>query len=425
MLDIKWIREQPETVKTALRHRNLRIDVDALLAKDAERRKLLAELDGLRHQQNMANDEIAALKKQQQDAAPIIARMKSISQSIDVLRAQVGELDAAVDAIVWTIPNVPHHSIPVGDESAKQTVREWGERRTLDFAPRTHVELAEILGVIDFPRAAKISGSNFVLFKGWGARLERALINFMLDVHTKRHGYIEIFPPFLVNRASMFGTGQLPKLEEDMYRLKDDDLFLIPTAEVPVTNMHRDEVLKEEELPVYYAAYSACFRREAGSYGKETKGMVRVHQFDKVELVKFVKPETSYDELDRLVANAEEILRLLELPYRVVVLPTGDLSFSAAKCYDIEAWVPGAGGCLEVSSCSNFEDFQARRANIKYRPTDGSKPRLVHTLNGSGVALARTVICLLENHQQRDGSVRIPAPLQPYLDGLQVLEPKG
>lgn len=423
MLDLKFIREQPEVVRTALRQRGLQMDLEPLLRADAERRTLLAEMDELRHQQNLANDEITALKKQQQDAAPVIARMKGISQQIDQLKGRIGALDATIDDAVARVPNIPHRSVPVGGEAAKQIVREWGDRPSFAFEPRTHTDLAELLDIVDLPRAAKIAGSNFLLFRGWGARLERALFTFMLDAHTRRHGYTEIFPPFLVNRAAMFGTGQLPKLEEDMYRLRDDDLFLIPTAEVPVTNLHRDELLAEAQLPIYYTAYSACFRREAGSYGKETKGMVRVHQFDKVELVKFVKPETSYDELEQLVANAEAILQALELPYRVVALPTGDLSFAAAKCYDIEAWAPGAGVYLEVSSCSNFEEFQARRANIRYRPTDGSKPRYVHTLNGSGVALARTVICLLEVHQQRDGSVRIPEALRPYLDGQQALEP--
>ena len=314
------------------------------------------------------------------------------------------------------VPNIPHDSVPVGDVSANKVVRSWGELRRFDFPPLTHTELADALDIIDFSRAAKISGSNFVLYKGWGARLERALINFMLDLHTQKHAYTEVFPPFLVNRKAMTGTGQLPKLEADMYRLKEEDYFLIPTAEVPVTNIFADEFLKEEELPVYYAAYTACFRREAGSYGKETKGLIRVHQFDKVELVKFVQPQTSYDELEKLVKDAEEVLQLLELPYRVVSLSTQDLSFAASKCYDLEAYAPGLDMWLEVSSCSNFGDFQARRANIKYRRRD-KKSEHPHTLNGSGVALARTLVCLLENHQQKDGSVIIPEALRPYLNG--------
>jgi seryl-tRNA synthetase len=312
------------------------------------------------------------------------------------------------------LPNIPHVSLPRGDASCNKVVRSWGKPREFDFTPLAHTELAQRLDIIDFGRAAKITGSNFVLYKGWGAKLERALINFMLDLHTKKHGYSEISPPFLVNRASMTATGQLPKMEEDMYRLKDDDLFLIPTAEVPVTNILRGEVLSGEALPIYYAAYSACFRREAGSYGKDTRGLMRVHQFDKVELVKFVRPETSYDELEKLVANAEAVLQALELPYRVVMLATRDLSFAASKCYDLEAYAPGIDKWLEVSSCSNFEGFQARRANIKFKKQGGKEAEFVHTLNGSGVALARTVAALLENHQQKDGSVVIPEVLRPY-----------
>ena len=294
-------------------------------------------------------------------------------------------------------------------------MRKWGKVPKFDFKPKGHIELGQNLDILDFSRSSKISGSGFCLFKGLGALLERALINFMLDLHTKEHGYKEIFPPFLVNRASMTGTGQLPKLEEDMYKLKDDDLFLIPTAEVPVTNIHRDEVLPEENLPVYYTAYTACFRREAGSYGKDTKGLMRVHQFDKVELVKFVKPETSVDELEKLLKNAEEVLKRLELPYRVLMLSTGDISFAASKCYDIEAWAPGIQKNLEVSSCSNFTDFQARRANIKYRPKDKKKLDYVHTLNGSGIAMARTIVAVIENYQQKDGSILIPEVLRPYM----------
>ena len=307
--------------------------------------------------------------------------------------------------------------MPVGDSKANQVVRTVGEKPSSTFTPKTHLELAEQLGLIDFERAAKITGSHFPLFTGAGARLERALISWMLDVQTKEHGYTEISPPFLVNRAAMFGTGQLPKFEEDMYRLKDDDLFLVPTAEVPLTNLHRDEILEEGRLPLAYTAYTPCFRREAGSYGRETRGLVRVHQFDKVELVRFTTPETSYDELERLVADAEVILQRLGLHYRVVCLATGDLSFAAAKCYDLEAWAPGLDQFLEVSSCSNFETFQARRANLRYRPSATGKPAYVHTLNGSGVALARTLICLLEAHQRADGHVTIPEPLRPYLDG--------
>jgi seryl-tRNA synthetase len=314
--------------------------------------------------------------------------------------------------------------VPIGpDNTFSKVVKTWGEAKELEFSALTHIELCEGLDIIDFPRAAKITGSNFPLYKGLGARLERALINFMLDLHTKKHGYREISPPFMVNRASMTGTGQLPKLELDMYRLKDDDFFLIPTAEVPVTNIHRDEVLKEEDLPIYYTAYTPCFRREAGSYGKTTKGLTRIHQFDKVELVKFALPETSYQEHEKLLADAEEVLQLLGLPYRVVLLSTGDLSFAASKCYDIEAWAAGSKMWLEVSSCSNFEDFQARRANIRYRSQEiNKKLNFVHTLNGSGVALARTVIAILENYQQKDGTVVIPQVLRAYMDGIDLIK---
>jgi len=421
MLDLKFIRENTEKVKKALWDRNLKFDLEGLLALDEERRAALAKVDELRNKKNVANDQISKAIKEKQNPQEIISGMKAISQEIDKLEAGLKESEAKLNGLLMTIPNVPHASIPVGGSEAKKTVREWGVPKKLDFPALTHAQLAEHLDIIDFPRAAKITGSNFVLFKGQGARLERALFNFMLDLHTTKHGYKEIFPPFLVNRASMTGTGQLPKLEEDMYRLKDDDLFLIPTAEVPVTNIHRDEVLQEENLPIYYTAYTACFRKEAGSYGKDTKGLIRVHQFDKVEMVKFVTPETSYDELEKLVANAEEVLKLLGLTYRVVVLPTGDISFAASKCYDLEAYAPGVDAWLEVSSCSNFEDFQARRANIKFRRTkdEGRKTiEYVHTLNGSGLALARIVVAILENYQQKDGSVVVPEVLRPYMGGV-------
>ncbi|MCX5697217.1 MAG: serine--tRNA ligase [Candidatus Omnitrophica bacterium] len=420
MLDIKFIRDNLDLVKDAIRDRNLKLDIDAVVACDDQRRKILVELEGLRAQKNKANDEISALLKEKKDAKPKINSMKEIAVRIDALEKGLQETEDNLQKFVLTIPNIPHASIPRGDPSKKKTVRSWGNIRQFDFKPQTHVEIVQRLDIIDLPRAAKITGSNFILYKGLGARLERALINFMLDLHTQKHGYTEIFPPFLVNRASMTGTGQLPKLEDDMYRLKDDDLFLIPTAEVPVTNIFRDEVLDEKDLPIYYTAYTACFRREAGSYGKDTKGLTRVHQFDKVELVKFVKPETSYDELEKLVGNAEEVLQLLGLPYRVVMLSTEDLSFSASKCYDLEAYAPGIDNWLEVSSCSNFESFQARRANIRFRRRIDEKKQVteyIHTLNGSGVALARTVIAILENYQQKDGSVLIPEALRRYFDG--------
>ena len=419
MLDKKFIRENVDLVKQSLIDRNLKFDLGEFISLDELRRKFLTEIEDLRSKQNKANDQISSLLKEKKDAKPVIASMKETSDKIKGLEEKLKEIDSELNKKVLNIPNIPHPSLPRGDATHNKVVRSWGEPPKLTFKPKTHIELVQDLDIIDIPRATKITGSNWILYKGWGAKLERALINFMLDLHTKKHGYTEIFPPFLVNRASMTGTGQLPKLEEDMYRLKDDDLFLIPTAEVPVTNIFRDEVLEESKLPIYYTAYTACFRREAGSYGKDTKGLTRVHQFDKVEMVKFVKPETSYDELEKLVINAEEVLQLLGLSYRVVMLATQDLSFSASKCYDLEAYAAGVDKWLEVSSCSNFESFQARRANIKYRNTQTKKLDFLHTLNGSGVALARTVIAILENYQQEDGSVIIPEVLRSYLDGKE------
>lgn len=424
MLDIKFIRENPGMVKKALCDRNLDFDLDTVLKIDDERRASLSKVEDLRRRRNKVNDQISALLKAKQDAKAAIDSMKDVSLQIGELEDQVRQYQQKLDEALLRIPNIPHESLPRGDASCNKIARSWGEPPRFDFKPLTHIELCQHLDIIDFPRVTKITGSNFVLYKGWGARLERALINFMLDLHTSKHGYTEIFPPFLVNRASMTATGQLPKLEEDMYRLKDDDLFLIPTAEVPVTNIFRDEILDGESLPIYYCAYTACFRREAGSYGKDTKGLTRVHQFDKVEMVKFVSPETSYDELEKLVGNAEAVLQTLGLPYRVLMLATGDLSFAASKCYDLEAYAAGVERWLEVSSCSNFEGFQARRANIKYRwrvEGGGSKVGYLHTLNGSGVALARTMIAILENYQQKDGSVMIPHALRPYLDGKETI----
>ncbi len=424
MLDLKFIRENLDLVEKSIKDRGLKLNLDDLIKLDDARRKILTELENLRAEKNKANDEITALLKKKLDAKPKISSMKAIAEKIDGLEDKLKEVETELDKLLLVIPNIPHSSIPVGDATKKEIVRTWGEPPKFDFKPATHIEISQHLDIIDFGRAAKITGSNFVLYKGWGARLERALINFMLDLHTQKHGYTEVSPPFLVNRASMTGTGQLPKLEEDMYRLKDEDLFLIPTAEVPVTNILRGEILNEEDLPIYYTAYTACFRREAGSYGKDTKGLIRVHQFDKVELVKFVKPETSYEELEKLVANAEAVLQALGLPYRVVILPTQDISFAASICYDLEAYAAGIDTWLEVSSCSNFESFQARRANIKFRRKaqgTGYKTEYVHTLNGSGIALARTVIALLENYQQKDGSVLIPEALRPYMDGKEMI----
>ncbi|MFH1857161.1 MAG: serine--tRNA ligase [Candidatus Omnitrophota bacterium] len=421
MLDIKIIRENPEIVKKALRDRNSDLSIDNLLELDKERRSVLTEAEALKFRKNQATEEIAALKKAGKPADDKITSMKELSQKIKEFEGKVAEIDESLSGALMVIPNIPHSSVPVGSPKNNKIVKSWGEQSQFDFKPRTHIELAELLDIIDFPRASKITGSNFPLFKGEGARLVRALINFMVELHTSKHGYREIWPPSLVNRASMTCTGQLPKLEEDMYKLKDDDLFLIPTAEVPVTNIHRDEILEEKNLPVYYTAYTPCFRREAGSYGKDTKGLLRVHLFDKVELVKFVKPETSYDEHEKLLADAEEVLQLLGLPYRVSLLATGDLSFAAAKCYDIESWAAGVDQYLEVSSCSNFEAFQARRGNIRYRRQDTGKTEYVHTLNGSGIALARTIVAIMENYQQEDGSIKVPQALIPFMGGREII----
>jgi seryl-tRNA synthetase len=348
--------------------------------------------------------------------------MKGVSDKVKQLESEIKTLNEDLDFLLKRIPNIPADDVPVGkDPTSNVMVKSWGEKKAFSFTPLPHWELGKELDILDFERAAKISGTGFTLYKGAGARLERALCNFMLDLHTQEHGYIEVLPPYLVNRTSMTGTGQLPKLEEDMYRLPDDDLFLIPTAEVPVTNIHANEILTNKELPILYAAYTACFRREAGSYGKDTKGMIRVHQFNKVELVKFVRPETSYDELESLLSVSEKVLQLLGLQYQVVKLCTGDLSFAAAKCYDIEVWSPGVDKFLEVSSCSNFEDFQARRSNIRFRDDDNGNLKFVHTLNGSGVALPRTMIAILETYQREDGTVEIPDVLKPYMNGLDII----
>jgi seryl-tRNA synthetase len=419
MLDIKFIRENEELVKKSLCQRKLDFNLTEVIELDNSRRKVLAQMEDLRAERNKANDEISTLLKEKKDPKEKIASMKIISEKIDKFEVDLKVIDIKLNQFLLTIPNIAHSSVPVGDPSKAEIVRSWGSPKKFDFSPLAHVEICQHLDIVDFTRSAKISGSNFILFKGWGAKLERALINFMLDLHTSKHGYTEIFPPFLVNRKAMTATGQLPKLEEDMYRLKDDDLFLIPTAEVPLTNIYSDEILDEDDLPKYFTAYTACFRKEAGSYGKETKGLIRVHQFDKVELVKFVKPETSYDEHEKLVLDAEEVLQALGLAYRVKLLSSEDLSFAASKCYDLEAYAPGIDKWLEVSSCSNFESFQARRANIKFRRKKDKKSDYLHTLNGSGIALARTVVAILENYQQKDGTVAIPECLRRYLDGQE------
>ena len=415
MLDLKLLRENPEIIREALTRRGATVPLDGLFALERQRRELLTTIEQQRHELKAASDVFGRQKAKTANVPP--AALKQLSEQIKTQEQQLKQCEEQLERELALVPNIPHASVPAGAARANQIVRTVGGKPTFRFTPVSHLELGERLGIIDFPRATKLSASHFPLFTGAGAKLERALINWMLDVHTKEHGYTEVWPPLLVNRASMFGTGQLPKFEEDMYRLKDDDLFLIPTAEVPVTNLHRDEILEETALPLKYTAYTACFRREAGSYGKETRGLIRVHQFDKVELVKFATPQRSYDELESLVKDAEVILQRLGLQYRVVLLSAGDLGFASAKTYDLEAWAPGLNQFLEVSSCSNFEAFQARRAAIRYREASTKKVAHVHTLNGSGVALARTVICLLETYQEADGHVRLPDVLRPYLDG--------
>ena len=425
MLDINFIRNNPDKVKQAiaLKHENA-ASIDQILEVDTQRRSMIHACEQLKSKRNEKSKEVSELKKKGQDASKIIEETKKIGDDIKSIEEKQKELDTQITNLMLRIPNIPAADVPIGkDEKDNVIVRAWGQRKTFDFTPLPHWELGSILNILDMERASKISGSGFILLKGLGAKLERALFSFMLDVHTRDHGYTELFPPFLVTRTTMTGTGQLPKLEEDMYRTAADDLFLVPTAEVPVTNIHRDEILSYKDLPICYTAYTPCFRREAGSYGKDTRGIIRVHQFNKVELVKLVKPETSYDELESLLGNAEKILQLLGLEYRVAKLSTGDMSFAAAKCYDIEVWAPGVGKFLEVSSCSNFEDFQARRINIRFRD-EGGKLRFVHTLNGSGLALPRTVIALLETYQQKDGSVIIPDVLQPYMGGIKVITKK-
>ena len=425
MIDLKFIRENTEDVRQMLTDRRTEVELDRLVELDARWRENLTHTQSLKAHQNQVSQQIAARKKAKQDATETIAEMRELSQEIKELTAEVNATKAEIDAILLTIPNMPEASTPVGmGEDDNIEIKTWGELPSFDFELKPHWEIAEELDIVDFQRGAKVAGSNFVLFKGVGARLERALIQFMLDLHTTQHGYTEISPPFLANRPIMIGTAQIPKLESDMYRCDrdeenpDSDLFLIPTAEVPVTGMFSGEILAGDELPIYYTAYTACFRREAGAYGKDTRGLQRIHQFDKVEMVKFTTPETSYAEHETLLANAESVLQALGLPYRVVQHCTVELGFAAAKCYDIEVWAPARQRFLEVSSCSNFEDFQARRANIRFRREAGARPEFVHTLNASGTALPRVVIALLETYQNPDGTVRVPAVLQPYMGGL-------
>lgn len=419
MLDLKFIRENPQKVRQGIEAKLVTVDLDRLLALDQERRTLLKEVEGFKKEKNLANDEISQLKQKGKSiGGDSLVHLKTLSQKIYEIDKKVGDIDNSLSSILINIPNLPHESVKISkDASGNQVVREWGERKRFNFKALDHEALARRLGWLSFERGAKITGSAFPVYQGKGARLERALIQMMLDLHTKKHGYEEVGVPHLVNRTSMFGTGQLPRLEEDMYRLKDDDYFLIPTAEVPVTNLHRDEVLAEKDLPRKYVCYTPCFRREAGSYGKDTKGLSRVHQFDKVELVKFVKPDEGLAELESLVKDAEAVLQLLEIPYRVVHLCSAELSFAGAKGYDLEAWAPVTERWFEVSSCTWFGDFQARRMNIRYRPAHGGeKSEWVHTLNGSGVALARTLLCLLENFQTASGEIDFPKALRSSLD---------
>lgn len=418
MLDLKYIRENPEAVKQAIKNKNEKDRVDEILTLDEKRRELILRGDELKTERNQASSQIPALKKQGKDVADLLSSMKIVSDQIAQIDSQLHSVETDLNEILMFVPNMPHESVPVGKTAEEnKEVRQWAPKE-FSFNKKEkifdHLELGKKLRILDFERGAKISGSGFPLYIGKGATLERALINFMLDYHLRNHNYTEIFPPFLVNRDSMKGTGQLPKMEEDMYAIEKDDLFPIPTAEVPITNIYRNEIINESELPIKHVGYSACFRREAGSYGKESKGFLRVHQFNKVEMVKLVKPETSYDELERLVSDAEDILKALEIPYRILLLCTGDLSFSAAKCYDIETWSPAENRWLEASSCSNFENFQARRANIRFRREATKKPEFVHTLNGSGLATSRLMVSILENYQTGEGKIAVPEVLKKY-----------
>jgi seryl-tRNA synthetase len=422
MLDIKFVRENPDKVVAALKSRGLEMGLDEFLAREKQRRELLVEVEALKSKRNTVSQEVSRLKKAGQPADDIIAEMRTVGDRIAALDNQVKETEAALEAILMNIPNIPHESVPVGtDETANPEMRRWGTPKKFAFEPKAHWEIGEKLGILDFERGGKVTGARFTFYRGLGSRLERSLISFMLDLHTREHGYTEFFPPFIVNADSMVGTGQLPKFAQDMFKLEGLDYYLIPTAEVPVTNYHRQEILDGASLPLYYTAYSACFRAEAGAAGRDTRGLIRQHQFNKVELVKFSLPEDSYNQLELLTANAEKVLQLLGLPYRVVLLCTGDMGFSSAKTYDLEVWLPSFDKYREISSCSNFEDFQARRADIKFRRDPKAKPEFVHTLNGSGVAIGRTVAAILENYQQADGSVVIPEALRPYM-GVDVIK---
>jgi len=424
MLDLSFIRDNLPLMRQKMQERHASVDLDEFEKLDTQRRRLIVETEQLKALRNRTNDEITALKKHKQDASEKIIDMREVSTRIKLLDEELGQKDKTLRDLQLTIPNIPHESVLIGDDSSfNPVVRTVGENPPLDFEPKAHWDLGPALGILDLDRAAKIAGARFALYLGVGAHLERALVNFMLDLHTREHGYQEVLPPLMVNASALRGTGQLPKFADDLFKVENRDLYLIPTAEVPVTNIFAGEILEGEKLPVCLTAYTPCFRSEAGSYGKDTRGLIRQHQFNKVELVKFTKPENSYEELEALTLNAEEVLKRLDLPYRVVSLCTGDLGFSSAKTYDLEVWLPGQQAYREISSCSNFQDFQARRANIRFRRNPKAKVEFVHTLNGSGLAVGRTWVAILENYQQADGSVVIPKALRPYLDGLEVIKP--
>ncbi len=427
MLDVKILRNDYDRVKQALANRGKSEDLIANFPSlDGARREKLQEVEILKNRRNTVSGEVAKLKKNRENADDLIAEMRQVSDRIKELDEEVRGLETEIDAITMAIPNIPNEEVPVGaSEDDNVEIRRVGEPREFDFTPKAHWETAQNLGILDFEAAAKVTGSRFTFYKGLGARLERALINFMMDLHSEEHGYEEMLPPYIVNQDSLYGTGQLPKFEEDLFKLKDTEYYLIPTAEVPVTNYHRDEILEADVLPKKYIAYSACFRSEAGSAGRDTRGLIRQHQFNKVEMIKIVHPDHSYDELEQMTANAERVLELLGLPYRVIVLCTADMGFTAAKTYDLEVWLPESGMYREISSCSNVEDFQARRAGIRFRRETKGKPEFVHTLNGSGLAVGRTVAAILENYQQEDGSVVIPEVLQPYMRGVKVIAPQA
>ncbi len=422
MLEIKFVRQNLSLVQEALKNRNTSADLEIFQKSDEDRREILAQVESLRHRRNVVSQQIAEMKKSGDDADDLVKEMREVGNTVKELENSMTKLGDVLRKLLLRIPNIPHNSTPIGkDEKDNRVVRVIGNPTNFDFEVKAHWDIGEDLKILDFERASRITGARFPLYFGAGAKLERSLINFMIDIHTTKHGYKEVLPPFIVNRESITNTGQLPKFEEDLFKLQGWDFFLIPTAEVPVTNIHQNEILDEDILPVYYVAYSPCFRSEAGSYGKDTRGLIRQHQFNKIEMVKFSKPENSYDELETLTDNAETILKALELPYRVIALCTGDLGFSAAKTYDLEVWMPAQGVYREISSCSNFEDFQARRGNIRLKRKGQKGTELVHTLNGSGLAVGRTVAAILENYQQIDGSVKVPEALKPYMGGMEVI----